>query len=47
MSSRKLTVDLHPAFRDGRAIDAALRDALDEAEARTPARIEIVSRRSQ
>ncbi len=42
MSSRKLTVDLHPIFRDGRAIDAALREALDEAEARKLAQVEII-----
>jgi DNA-nicking Smr family endonuclease len=42
MSSRKLTLDLHPIFRDGRAIDAALHDALDEAEARKLAQVEII-----
>lgn len=42
MSSRKLTVDLHPILHDGRAIDAALRDALDEAEARKLAQVEII-----
>jgi DNA-nicking Smr family endonuclease len=42
MSSRKLTLDLHPIFRDGRAIDAALREALDEAEARKLAQVEII-----
>jgi DNA-nicking Smr family endonuclease len=42
MSSRKLTLDLHPIFRDGRAIDAALEDALDEAERRKLKELEII-----
>jgi len=42
MSSRKLTLDLHPIFRDGRAIDAALADAMDEAERRKLKELEII-----
>ncbi len=42
MSSRDLTLDLHPIFRDGRALDAALRDALDEAERRKAKTLEII-----
>jgi dsDNA-specific endonuclease/ATPase MutS2 len=42
MSSRKLTLDLHPIFRDGRAIDAALAEAMDEAERRKLKELEII-----
>ena len=42
MSSRDLTLDLHPIFRDSRAIDAALRDAMDEAERRKAKTLEII-----
>jgi DNA-nicking Smr family endonuclease len=42
MSSRKLTLDLHPIFRDGRKIDQALADAMDEAERRKLKELEIV-----
>lgn len=42
MSSRDLTLDLHPVFRDGRAIDAALREAVDEAERRKARTLEII-----
>lgn len=42
MSSRDLTLDLHPIFRDGRALDDALRDALDEAERRKAKTLEII-----
>jgi DNA-nicking Smr family endonuclease len=42
MSSRKLTLDLHPIFGDGRAIDAALADAVDEAERRKLKELEII-----
>jgi len=43
MSSRKLTLDLHPVFNRGGAIDQALRDAMDEAEARKVKQLEIIT----
>ncbi len=43
MSSRKLTLDLHPVFNRGGAIDQALRDAMDEAEARKAKQLEIIT----
>jgi DNA-nicking Smr family endonuclease len=42
VSSRKLTLDLHPVFNKGREIDAALRDAMDEAEAKKAKQLEII-----
>ncbi|MFA9429349.1 Smr/MutS family protein [Egicoccus sp. AB-alg2] len=42
MSSRKLTLDLHPIFDRGREIDAALAQAMDEAEARKAKQLEII-----
>jgi dsDNA-specific endonuclease/ATPase MutS2 len=42
MSTRSLTLDLHPIFRDGRRIDAALEEAMDEAEARKAKELEII-----
>jgi DNA-nicking Smr family endonuclease len=42
LSTRKLTLDLHPIFNDGARIDAALREAMDEAEARKAASLEII-----
>ena len=42
MSSRKLTLDLHPIYNQGAAIDAALADAMDEAEARKAKELEII-----
>lgn len=42
MSSRKITLDLHPIFAQGDRIDAALRDAMDEAEARKAKQLEII-----
>jgi DNA-nicking Smr family endonuclease len=42
MSSRKLTLDLHPIFNRGREIDAALVDAMDEAERRKLSELEII-----
>ena len=42
MGSRDLTLDLHPIFRDGRALDAALADAFDEAEHRKAKTLEII-----
>jgi DNA-nicking Smr family endonuclease len=42
MSSRKLTLDLHPIFNRGREIDAALAEALDEAERRKLSELEII-----
>lgn len=43
MSTRKLTLDLHPIFSDGGRIDAALRDAMDEAEASKAKQLEIIT----
>lgn len=42
MSSRELTLDLHPVFRQGDRIDAALADAFDEAERRKATQLEII-----
>lgn len=43
MSSRHHTLDLHPIFRDGRAIDDALLEAFDTAEARKLRSLEIIT----
>jgi DNA-nicking Smr family endonuclease len=42
MSSRKLTLDLHPIYNRSDQIDAALRDIMDEAEARKASEVEII-----
>jgi DNA-nicking Smr family endonuclease len=42
VSSRKITLDLHPIYNQGERIDAALRDAMDEAEARKAKQLEII-----
>jgi DNA-nicking Smr family endonuclease len=42
MSSRKLTLDLHPIYDQGARIDAALAEALDEAERRKLSELEII-----
>lgn len=42
MSSRKLTLDLHPIYNKGALIDAALEDAMDDAEARKAKELEII-----
>ncbi len=42
MSTRKLTLDLHPIYNKGSAIDAALADAMDEAKARKAKELEII-----
>ena len=42
MSTRKLTLDLHPVFNKGREIDRALDEALDEAEASKAKQLEII-----
>ncbi len=42
MSTRRITLDLHPIFNRGDRIDAALRDAMDEAEARKAKELEII-----
>lgn len=42
MSTRDLTLDLHPIYNDGARIDAALRDAMDDAESRKAKRLEII-----
>ncbi len=43
MSSRKMTLDLHPVFNQGRAIEQALHEAMDEAEARKVKELEIIT----
>ncbi len=43
MSSRRLTLDLHPIFNQGDRIDSALRDAMDEAEAIKAKELEIIT----
>ena len=43
MSSRKMTLDLHPIFNQGDRIDAALHEAMDEAEARKAKELEIIT----
>lgn len=42
MSTRKLTLDLHPIYNQGDRIDAALAQALDDAEARKASELEII-----
>ncbi len=42
MSSRNLTLDLHPIFNQGGKIDAALQEAMDEAESRKAKQLEII-----
>jgi DNA-nicking Smr family endonuclease len=42
MSSRKLTLDLHPIYNQGASIDAALVGAMDAAEARKASELEII-----
>lgn len=42
MSKRKLTVDLHPIYNKGSQIDAALDNAMDEAEQRKASELEII-----
>jgi DNA-nicking Smr family endonuclease len=42
MSSRKITLDLHPIFNKGRLIDAELRQAMDDAEDRKASELEII-----
>lgn len=42
MSTRKLTLDLHPIFNRGRSIDAALDAAMDDATHRKASVLEIV-----
>jgi DNA-nicking Smr family endonuclease len=43
MSKRKLTVDLHPIYNKREEIDAALDDALREAEERKARELEIIT----
>jgi DNA-nicking Smr family endonuclease len=43
MSKRKLTLDLHPIYNKRDLIDAALADAMDEAEARKASELEIIT----
>ncbi len=42
MSTKKLSLDLHPIYNKGREIDRALEDAMDEAEARKASQLEII-----
>jgi DNA-nicking Smr family endonuclease len=42
MSSRKATLDLHPIYDRGRLIDAALEEALEDAERRKLGELEII-----
>jgi DNA-nicking Smr family endonuclease len=42
MSTRDLTLDLHPIYRKGPLIDAALDEAMDEAEASRARQLEII-----
>jgi DNA-nicking Smr family endonuclease len=42
MSSRKLTLDLHPIYNRRKEIDAALEEALDDAEERKASELEII-----
>ena len=42
MSTRKLTLDLHPIYNQGTLIDAALEDAMDDAEQRKAKELEII-----
>ncbi len=42
MSTRKLTLDLHPVFNRGREIDQALAEAMDEAQATKAKQLEII-----
>jgi DNA-nicking Smr family endonuclease len=42
VSTRKLTLDLHPIFNRGVLIDQALADALDEAERTKARQLEII-----
>ena len=43
MSTRKITLDLHPIFNKGEQLDAALRGAMDEAEERKAKELEIIT----
>ncbi len=42
MSTRKLTLDLHPIYDQGARIDAALEEAMDDAAARKAKELEII-----
>ncbi len=42
MSKRKITLDLHPIYNKGELIDAALAQALEDAEDRKAAELEII-----
>jgi DNA-nicking Smr family endonuclease len=42
MSTRKLTVDLHPIYNKSALIDAALEQAMDDAEERRAAELEVI-----
>ena len=42
MSTRNLTLDLHPIYNKGAQIDAALADAMEEAEATKAKQLEVI-----
>lgn len=42
MSTRKLTLDLHPIYNKGALIDTALARAMDDAEERKASELEII-----
>ena len=42
MSSRELSLDLHPIYNKGAQIDAELERVMDEAEARKASQLEII-----
>jgi DNA-nicking Smr family endonuclease len=42
MSSRKITLDLHPIYNKGSLIDRALEEAMDDAEDRRARELEII-----
>lgn len=43
MSSKKITLDLHPIYNKGAMIDQALEDAIEEAEQRKARELEIIT----
>ncbi len=42
MSSRKMTLDLHPIYNKGSEIDRALQEAMDDAQERKASELEII-----
>ena len=43
MSSKKITLDLHPIYNKGHLINQALEDAIEEAEQRKAKELEIIT----